>query len=323
MTIMRYQQALAAAVRDEMESDSEVIYIGEDVEQSLRFVSAGLAEDFPGRVRDTPISEAAFTGFATGAAMAGRRPIVEYQIPTLLYVAFDQIVNQAHKIRLMTGGQTRVPVTYLFPGSGARLGLAGQHSDHPYSLLAHAGIKTLVPASAGDAYTLMRAAIRDDDPVAVFAPAACLHRKADVARGEVGKIGVASIAHPGSDVTVVAVGHLVHEAVAVAEELHETVSVEVIDARSVFPFDWGLLSESLARTGRLVVVDDANRTCGFAAEVAATAAQENFALLKAPIVRVTRADATVPFSVELERAVLPSRAQIVNAIEQATQNHPK
>lgn len=323
MTTMRYQQALAAAVRDEMESDSDVIYIGEDVEQSLRFVSVGLADAFPGRVRDTPISEAAFTGFATGAAMAGRRPIVEYQIPTLLYVAFDQIVNQAHKIRLMTGGQTRVPVTYLFPGSGARLGLAGQHSDHPYSLLAHAGIKTLVPASADAAYTLMRAAIRDDDPVAVFAPAACLHRKADVTRGDVGRIGEASIVRQGSDVTVVAVGHLVHEAVAVAEELHGAISVEVIDARSVFPFDWGLLRESLTRTGRLVVVDDANRTCGFAAEVAATAAQENFALLKAPIVRVTRADATVPFAVELERAVVPNRAQILKAIEQATQDHPQ
>lgn len=322
MTAMRYQQALAAAVRDEMEEDPDVLYLGEDVEQSLRFVSVGLAADFPGRVRDTPISEAAFTGFATGAAMAGRRPIVEYQIPTLLYVAFDQIVNQANKIRLMTGGQTKVPVTYLFPGSGARLGLAGQHSDHPYSLLAHAGVKTLVPANADDAYSLMRAAIRDDDPVAVFAPAACLHRKAEVQRGRIGTIGTAAVVRSGSDVTVVAVGHLVHESVVAAEDLSGSVSVEVIDARSVFPFDWELLRESLGRTGRLVVVDDTNRTCGFAAEVVATAAQECFEDLKAPVVRVTRADATVPFAVELEKAIVPGREQIVRAIEQVTATRP-
>ena len=202
MTTMRYQQALAAAVRDEMRQDESVIYLGEDVEQSLRGISAGLAEELPGRVRDTPISEAAFTGFATGAAMAGARPIVEFQIPTLLYVAFDQIVNQAQKIRMMTGGQTCVPVTYLFPGSGARLGLAGQHSDHPYALLAHMGVKTIVPATAEDAYGLMRAAIRDDDPVAVFAPAACLHRKGEVT-GEVGSIGTAVVERAGGDVTAV------------------------------------------------------------------------------------------------------------------------
>lgn len=316
VTILRYQQALAAAIRDEMTEDETVIYLGEDVVQSLRGVSAGLDKQFPGRVRDTPISEAAFTGFATGAAMAGRRPVVEFQIPALLYVAFDQIVNQAHKIRLMTGGQAKVPVTYLFPGSGARLGLAGQHSDHPYSFLAHAGIKTVVPAFAEDAYGLFRAAIRDDDPVAMFAPAACLHRKSDVPLGSVGTLGTAAIVRPGSDVTLVAVGHLVHDALAVAEELSAVVSIEVIDARSVFPFDWSLLRESVARTGRLVVVDDANRSCGFAAEVAATAAQECFGSLRAPIIRVTRAESTVPFAVELELAVVPGRSQISAALDQ-------
>jgi pyruvate/2-oxoglutarate/acetoin dehydrogenase E1 component len=316
MTVMRYQQALAAAVRDEMASDPQTIYIGEDVEQSLRYVSVGLAQEHPGRVRDMPISEAAFTGFATGAAMAGRRPIVEYQIPTLLYVAFDQIVNQAHKIRLMTGGQTQVPVTYLFPGSGARLGLAGQHSDHPYSLLAHAGIKTLVPASPQDAYSLMRAAIRDNDPVAVFAPAACLHRKGEVDSEEIGQIGRAAIVRSGTDVTVVTIGHLVWEVLAALKEGAPDVSAEVIDSRSVYPFDWELLGESIRRTGRLVVVDDANRTCGFAAEIAATAAQRHFADLRAPIIRVTRADGVVPFAVALEQSVIPSHSQIIDAVRQ-------
>lgn len=310
MTVLRYQKALAKAVRDEMVADPGVVYLGEDVVQSLRGVSAGLAAEFPGRVRDTPISEAAFTGFATGAAMAGRRPIVEYQVPTLLYVAFDQIVNQAQKIRLMTGGQTKVPVTYLFPGSGARLGLAGQHSDHPYTLLAHCGVKTLVPASADDVYGLVRSAIRDDDPVAIFLPAACLPRRCEVPDGHQVQIGSARVVRKGNDVTVVAVGHLVHDVTDVAEELEGRVSVEVIDARTVHPFDWNTLAASVGKTHRLVVVDDANRTCGFAAEVAATAAEELFHDLRAPIRRLTRADVPVPFALDLERAVVPSRAQI-------------
>jgi pyruvate dehydrogenase E1 component beta subunit len=314
MTVMRYQQALAAAVRDEMLSDNSIIYLGEDVEQSLRGVSAGLSKELPGRVRDTPISEAAFTGYATGAAMAGARPIVEYQIPTLLYVAFDQIVNQAQKIRMMTGGQTRVPVTYLFPGSGARLGLAGQHSDHPYVLLAHMGVKTLVPATPEDAYTLMRAAIRDDDPVAVFAPAACLHRKGEV-NLSVGAIGKAVIERKGSDVTVVAVGHLVHEALRVAEEISDRLDVEVVNARSIFPFDWQTVRDSVKKTGRLVVVDDTNRMLGLASEVVATAAEEYSELFRDPPIRVTRAEGAVPFSIELEKAIVPSANDIRSALE--------
>jgi pyruvate dehydrogenase E1 component beta subunit len=309
MQTLRYQQALGAAVRDAMIADDNVIYLGEDVEQSLRGISAGLSVEFPGRVRDTPISEAAFTGFATGAAMAGRRPIVEFQIPTLLYVAFDQIVNQAQKIRLMTGGQTRVPVTYLFPGSGARLGLAGQHSDHPYSILAHLGVKTLVPATAEDAYSLMRASIDDDDPVALFLPAACLHRKSPVTMAT-GVLGTATVERAGSDVTLVATGHLVHDALALAEDLSAQVDIEVVNARSIFPFDWGLLEASVAKTGRLIAADDSSLTCGLSSEVVATAAERMHHLLKAPPVRVARAEATVPFSVDLERAIVPSKRHL-------------
>src|SRR5205807_3183480 len=135
---------------------------GEDVRHSLRGITKGLVDEFgEDRILDTPISEQAFTSFATGAALSGRRSVVEMQIPALLYVAFEQIVNQAQKLRLMTGGQASVPVTYIAPGSGARLGLAGQHSDHPYSLFVHAGVKTVLPATAFDAYGLLAAAIRD------------------------------------------------------------------------------------------------------------------------------------------------------------------
>jgi pyruvate/2-oxoglutarate/acetoin dehydrogenase E1 component len=314
MARLRYQQALAKALRDEMERDPAVFVVGEDVRESLRGVSKGLAADLgDDRVLDTPISEQAFTGFATGAALAGRRPVVEYQIPALLYIAFEQIVNQAHKLRLMTGGQARVPVTYLIPGSGARLGLAAQHSDHPYTFLVHAGVKTVVPATAYDAYGLLVAAIRDDDPVAVFAPAAVLGVRDEVPNEPYTvELGRGRIHRGGTDVTVVAVGHLVRNALDLAAELEAEISVEVFDPRSLLPFDWELLAESLAKTGRLVVYDDSNRSAGLAAEIAATAAEEMN--LQAPPKRITRADAPIPFALELERAVLPSRDALERAI---------
>jgi pyruvate/2-oxoglutarate/acetoin dehydrogenase E1 component len=252
MARLRYQQALAKALRDEMARDPAVFVIGEDVRESLRGVSKGLAAEFgEERVLDTPISEQAFTGFATGAALAGRRPVVEYQIPALVYIAFEQIVNQAQKLHLMTGGQARVPVTYLIPGSGARLGLAGQHSDHPYTFLVHAGVKTVLPATAYDAYGLFLAAIRDDDPVAVFAPAAVLGVRDEVPdEPYVVELGNGRVHREGTDVTVVAVGHLVHDALALAEELAGEISIEVFDPRTLLPFDWDRLAESVAKTGR-------------------------------------------------------------------------
>jgi pyruvate dehydrogenase E1 component beta subunit len=317
VTAVRYLPALGRALRDEMAADPSVFVVGEDVRASLRGVTKGLFEEFgPDRVLDMPISEQMFTGFATGAALAGRRCVVEYQIPSLLYLAFEQIANQAQKLRLMTGGQAAVPVVYLVPGSGARLGLAAQHSDHPYSLFAHAGVKTVLPSTPADAYGLMLSAIRDDDPVLYLAPAAVLPVRGDMPDDpEPVPIGSGRIHREGTDVTVVAVGHLVYDALAVAEELEGEVSVEVFDPRTLYPFDWELLAASLARTQRLVVFDDANRTCGFAAEVVATAAEE-LPLVARPK-RVTRADAPIAFAVELERAVLPSRTQLEQAVRAA------
>ena len=314
MALLRYQAALAKALRDEMARDEKVFVIGEDVRHSLRGVSKGLAAEFgDARVLDTPISEQAFTGFATGAALAGYRPVVEYEIPALLYIAFEQIMNQAQKLRLMSGGQASVPVTYLVPGSGARLGLAAQHSDNPYTYFVHAGVKTVVPATADDAYGLFVAAIRDDDPVILFAPAAALGTRAEVPDEPfVTPLGLGTIRRSGTDVTVVAVGHLVHTALQVAEELAPEISVEVLDPRSLYPFDWELLSESVGRTGALVVYDDSNRSAGFAAEVVATAAEEMD--LRTRPIRVTRSDTPIGFALELERAALPSDAELASAI---------
>jgi acetoin:2,6-dichlorophenolindophenol oxidoreductase subunit beta len=308
MARVRYMQAFAQALRDEMAADGRVIVLGEDVRQSLRRVTAGLVDEFgPQRVLDMPLSEQAFTGFATGASLVGWRPVVEYQIPTLTYIAYDQIVNQAAKLRLMSGGQARVPVTYVIPGSGARRGLAGQHSDHPYAMLIQAGVKTVVPGSPDDAYGLFRAAIRDDDPVAVFAPAAALgfRQELDDLTGHIVPLGEGRIHRDGTDVTVVAIGHLVADALAVANELAPEISVEVFDPRTLLPFDWDRLIESVGKTRRLVVYDDTNRSCGLAGEIIATVC-EHIDLATRPR-RVTRADVPVPFTPALEIAVLPDR----------------
>jgi acetoin:2,6-dichlorophenolindophenol oxidoreductase subunit beta len=317
MANLRYLQALAKALRDEMARDPTVFVIGEDVRESLRGVTVGLYKDFgPERVLDTPISEAAFTGFATGAALAGRRPVVEYEIPSLIYVAFEQIINQAQKFFLMSGGQASVPVTFLIPASGARRGLAGQHSDNPYTYLVHAGVKTVVPATAYDAYGLLVAAIRDPDPVAVFGPAQALARRDEVPdEPYVVPLGLGRVHREGTDVTVLAVGHLVADALAVAAELElEGISVELFDPRSLLPFDRDGLVKSVAKTRRLVIFDDSNPSAGFAAEVAAIAAEHCHDRLRAPVRRVIRRAVTVPFALPLEDAILPSKQALVDAI---------
>lgn len=317
MPILSYLKALNRALTAEMERDPAVCVFGEDIRVAVSNVTTGLVKKFgPERVLDMPISEQAFTSFATGAALNGQRPVIEFQIPSLLFLVFEQIANQAHKLSLMTGGQARVPVTYLLPSSGSRVGWAGQHSDHPYSLFAHVGIKTVVPATPTDAYGLLVTAIRDDDPVIMFAPAGAINRREDVDFGQLGPIplGVGRIHRTGEDVTVVAVGHYVEDALAIAEELSGNISVEVFDPRTIYPFDWDGLAASVNKTGRLVVIDDSNRTCGIGGEILATAAERMH--LVAPPIRVTRPDgAVLPFARSLDLAVQPNREQLRQAIE--------
>jgi len=317
MPKLSYQKALNRALGDEMERDPAVFLLGEDVKHALTNTTHGLLDRFgPDRIVETPLSEQGFTNFATGAAMAGLRPVVEFQIPFLLLLVFEQITNQAAKFRQMSGGQVRVPVTYLLPSAGWRKEWGGQHSDQPYALFAHMGVKTVLPTTPTDAYGLLLTAIRDDDPVVFFAPIAALGIREDVDYAELAPVplGVGRVHREGSDVTVVAVGHLVHDALAVAEELAGEVSVEVFDPRTVHPFDWAGLAASVGRTGRLVVVDDGTRSCGLAAEILATAAEE-FPLVAAPA-RVTRPDGAILGAVpQLDLAMQPSREQIAVAVQ--------
>ncbi|HEY2578269.1 MAG TPA: transketolase C-terminal domain-containing protein [Streptosporangiaceae bacterium] len=316
MPRLSYTKALNRALGDELERDPAVCVFGEDIGAGIAQLTLGLLSRFGhDRVVDTPLSEQAFTSMATGAALCGLRPVIEFQIPSLLFLTFEQIANQAHKMSLMTGGQVHVPVTYVVPGSGSREGWAGQHSDHPYSLFAHVGVKTVVPATPSDAYGLLVSAIRDEDPVVVFAPAGAMNVRDDVDFAALGPvpIGQARVHRAGDDVTVVALGHLVHDALAVADELDGEISVEVFDPRSVYPFDWEALAGSVGKTGRLVVIDDSNRSCGLGAEVIATVCEEM--TLTAPPKRVTRPDgAVLPFALELDRAVQPGRDQLIAAV---------
>ncbi|RLK54401.1 alpha-ketoacid dehydrogenase subunit beta [Actinokineospora cianjurensis] len=316
MPKLSYLKALNRALGDEMDRDESVFVLGEDVNFALTNITAGFLKRYgPDRVVEVPLTEQGFTNFATGAAMAGRRPVIEFQIPFLLLLVFEQITNQANKFLMMSGGQRSVPVTYLMPAAGWRAGWGAQHSDQPYSLFAHMGVKTVLPATPTDAYGLLTTAIRDDDPVVFFGPLASLGVREIVEYADLAPIPLGSgrVHRAGTDVTVVALGHLVHEALAVAEELADEASVEVWDPRSVYPFDWTGLAESVARTGRLVVFDDSNRACGMGAEILATAAEEM--RLVAPPKRVTRPDGAIVGAVpELDVAIQPTKAQLAEAV---------
>jgi acetoin:2,6-dichlorophenolindophenol oxidoreductase subunit beta len=315
MREIRYLEALTEALREEMRRDPRVIVLGEDVRHSLRGLTKGILQEFgPQRIFDTPISEAGFTGLATGAAMAGLRPVVEYQINALVFVSFDQLVDQAQKLRYMMGGQGTIPVTYILPASGSRPGLAGQHADHPYPLMVHMGMKAVMPSTPRDAKGLFTAALRDDDPVMVFAPAALLAMKGPVPEAEfVIPLGQAEIKREGGDLTIIALGPLVPDALKAAEELaREGIAAEVVDPRSLLPIDHDMIVGSARKTGRVIVFDDSNRTCGFAAELAAIVADEAFEALRAPVRRLTRADVPVPFSPPLETYVLPTRERLLS-----------
>ncbi|MGI8989854.1 MAG: alpha-ketoacid dehydrogenase subunit beta [Bryobacteraceae bacterium] len=319
---LNYLQALREALMQEMRRDENVIVLGEDVRQSLRGITKGCFEEFGAdRVWDTPISEAGFVGMATGAALAGLRPVIEFQIGTLLFVALDQMSNQAQKLRYMMGGQGKIPVTYIIPGCGARPGLAGQHSDHLYPLLLQGGFKVVMPSTPHDAKGLFTAAIREDDPVVLFAPAAVMGTRGVVPEGDACiPLKKGEIRKRGSGVTVLTVAPLLADALKVAVRLEqEGISVEVLDPRSLLPFDHQLLEESVTKTGRLVIFDDSNRTCGFGAEIAAYAAENLFHTLKAPVARITRADVPVPFSTAIDKQVLPRPEQLEAAIRRTVQ----
>lgn len=319
MRKLSFLQAIHAALQEEMRRDERVFVMGEDVAANLFGVTEGFAEEFGlSRVRDTPIAEAGFTGIAAGAAMVGMRPVVDYMMSPFMYPAFDQIVSIIAKARYLYGGQAQVPMVLMATMAyGAGASLAAQHSDRPYSFYMHIpGLKIMVPSSAYDMKGLLKSAIRDDDPVLSFHDNALWSSTAEFPEGEhLIPLGIAEIKNVGTDVTVVAIGATVSMALAAARTLaEEGVSAEVIDPRTLAPFDWETLLQSVSKTGRLVIADVAWRTCSAASEIAATVATEAFWDLRAPIQIVATPDTHIPFSPALEAGLYPSKERIISAV---------
>jgi pyruvate dehydrogenase E1 component beta subunit len=300
-----------------MERDDSIIYFGQNL---------GLNEEDPfikafggDRVRVTPISETAEIGMAVGAAFAGYRPVVQLYMAEFMLVAMDQVVNEAPRFYGMTGGQVKVPLV-LQAGYGFAAGWAGQHTGTIYGMfLGVPGLKVVVPSNAADAKGLMTASIRDDNPVVFFHNYLLTLEHGDVPEGEhILPLGQAAVVREGGDVTIVGIGWTVGKALAAAEQLAaDGIEAEVIDPRTLAPLDTATILESVAKTGRLVVVDQATRHASAAAVIAAEVAAEGFSSLKAPVQLVTALDATIPYSEPMEAYLMPDEAKIVAAAQQA------
>lgn len=323
MAKRRLTQAINDAYAEEMTRDPKVILFGEDVETSLFGDTRGLLDRFGrNRIRNTPISETALTGMAVGAALSGYRVICHLMFSNFLYTGFDAIANQAAKMRLMTGGQARLPVTY-FCAYGAGTSTAAQHSDSPYALVMNlGGINVAAPATPADAKGLMKSAIRGDNPTVFFMPrtrGGVLDEVPDDADLLV-PFGRAAIRRPGTDVTVVAIGPCVQHALRAAESLAaDGVSAEVIDPRTLVPLDMDTVIASVERTGRLVIVDESRERCSAASQIAAMVGEQAFGALRAPIVRVATPNMSVTYAPQVERMLLPDPDKVIAAVRQVIQ----
>ena len=323
-------QAVGEAMHQAMDQDESVVVYGEDV-----VGGAGLGDPYegsmggtfgatkslfpafgPSRVRDTPISEAALVGIGVGAAASGLRPIVDMMWSSFTPLAFDQIFNQAAKLRYMFGGQASVPLV-LRMAIGAGLGAAGQHSDTLYSLYTHLpGVKVVVPATPYDAKGLLMSAIADDNPVLFFEHMRLYNTRAAVPEEPFYvPLGSAAVTRSGEDVTIVGIAYMAKLALEVAQTLaEEDVDAEVIDPRSLSPLDSTTIVDSVRKTGRLVVVDESPPRCSIAADIAAMVSEQAFDALVTPVRRVTAPHSPVPLSPPLENAYIPDTERIIAAV---------
>jgi pyruvate dehydrogenase E1 component beta subunit len=315
-----YREALRLALQEELSRDERVFLMGEEIglfEGSYK-VTAGLLEEFgPSRVVDTPISEEGFMGAAIGAAMAGQRPVVEIMTLNFILIAMDQVVNHAAKVRYMFGGESGCPLVIRTP-NGAGNQLTAQHSQSFESWFAHVpGLKVVSPATPADAKGLLKAAIRDEDPVLVIENLPIYKEKGDVPEDPdfTTPIGQARVARTGSDLTVVAHSFAVVRALHVAAELEEReeADVEVIDLRSLRPLDMETVASSVAKTNRVLCVEEGWPSFGVTAELAARIQRACFDDLDAPVERVGMAEVPMPYAKNLENAALPSEGKILAA----------
>jgi pyruvate/2-oxoglutarate/acetoin dehydrogenase E1 component len=320
---LSYLLAIREALQEEMRRDPAVFVMGEDVARHGGGfgVTKELWEEFGAeRVRNTPISESGFVGAALGAAMTGCRPVIEFMFMDFSLVAFDQICNEAAKVRYMYGGQAKVPLVIRCPQGGLSWKSAGaQHSQSLESIFVHIpGLKVVFPATPYDAKGLLKSAVRDDNPVIFIEHKAIYSYEAGVPEGEyLIPLGQADIKRPGRDVTIVAAGYMVHFALQAAEALSKIgIEAEVVDPRSLKPLDEKTIFNSVRKTQRAVLVQEACRTGGVAADWGMRIQEECFDWLDSPIRRVTGADVPVPYAASLESRVWPKTEDIIRAVKE-------
>jgi acetoin:2,6-dichlorophenolindophenol oxidoreductase subunit beta len=319
MALTNFVQAINQALFEEMERDPLTFVLGEDVVLSAFGATKGLVDKFGlKRVRNTPISEAGFVGAAVGAAMAGTRPICEVEFASFFYCAFDQVCNQAAKLRYMSGGQAQLPITFRCV-YGAMGGAAAQHSETVYAqFLSVPGLKIVVPSGPADMKGLLKSSIRDNNPVIVFEHGGLGRLREEIPAGDyLVPLGQAAIKRPGDNVTVVAIGAMVPKALKVADKLaKENISVEVVDPRTLMPLDENTILASVEKTNRVIVVDEGHLRGGAATDIAAMIGEKGFDFLDGPVKRVTSLDVPIPFSPPLEKAAIADDARIEAAIRE-------
>ncbi len=318
MPTITYRDALNQALREEMQRDPNVFLMGEEVGlyQGAYKVSRGLLEEFGAkRVVDTPIAELGFAGIGVGAAMGGLRPVVEFMTWNFAVLALDQIVNSAAKMLYMSGGQIPVPIVFRGP-NGAALQLSSQHSQAWESWLSHIpGLKVVAPATPYDAKGLLKAAIRDNNPVVVLEGEMLYNNKGEVPEGEiVVPIGQADVKREGRHVTLICHSKTVAIALKAADQLaSQDIAAEVLDLRTLRPLDDAAILRSVTKTNRAVVVEEGWPQCGIGAQVVDLIQREAFDQLDAPVLRVTQADVPMPYNKQLERLAKPSPDKVVAA----------
>jgi pyruvate dehydrogenase E1 component beta subunit len=319
MTTVSYREALNQAMSEEMLRDERIFLMGEEVGhyQGAYKVSQGMLARFgERRVIDTPIAETGFVGVGIGAAMVGLRPIIELMTWNFSLVAADQLINNAAKIRQMSGGQFALPIVFRGPG-GAAHQLASQHSQALESIYAHVpGLELAIPSTPADAKGLLKTAIRSDNPIIFIEGETLYGMQGEIPEGEaLIPFGVGDIKRRGRDVTIVAWSKMVHIALRAADALaKQDIECEVVDPRTLRPLDDQLILDSVSRTGRLVVVEEGWPVAGFGAEVAYRVQRDGFDLLDAPIERVTALDVPMPYAKNLEHEVLPSPERVIAAV---------
>ena len=323
MRVIQFREALREAMSEEMRKDERVFLMGEEVAEynGAYKVSQGMLDEFgPKRVIDTPIAELGFSGIGVGAAMNGLRPIVEFMTWNFAILAADQIINSAAKMLQMSGGQFNVPI--VFRGGNGQAGqLAATHSQSFESFYAHVpGLKVVTPSNPYDAKGLLKAAIRDDDPVVFLESEKMYGDKGEVPEGEyIIPIGVADVKRTGTDVTIVSFGKIMKVALEAAEELQkEGISAEVIDLRSTRPIDYATVIESVKKTNRLVVVEESWPLGSISTEITYMVQREAFDYLDAPVHRITQSDTPFPFAPTLIDAALPNVERVVKAIKEVS-----